>query len=122
MIHPGVRRPGSQQDQIKVRLGGQGFTAGKPLVVHEIGDDRELFMFSRGEKLNFAGKFLLSHLNKLSIESLDVRRCQRVELAKAVALPQLKEIVIRPGQFTEEQLRRQIQSNEPFEIRVSEKN
>jgi hypothetical protein len=80
------------------------------------------FLSFRYLKLDIAGKFELSDLNGLPIESLDLSRCQRAELSKAVVLPQLKEMVIRPGQFSEERLRRLIRTTEAFEIRVSGKN
>ncbi|WPJ97068.1 serine/threonine-protein kinase [Coraliomargarita algicola] len=66
--------------------------------------------------LDFDGRFPLSDLNGLLIESLDLSQCQEAVLNKAVSLPALKTIVCRPEQFPETQLRRLIQANEAFKV------
>ena len=50
-------------------------------------------------KLDIAGRFYLSHLQALPIESLDLSKCQKVILNKPVSLPFLREVRIRKGQL-----------------------
>jgi serine/threonine-protein kinase len=74
------------------------------------------FLSFRFLKLDIAGYFSLSDLDGLPIESLDLSRCQQVDLKNSVSLPQLKKMIVRPGQLAAATLREQIRTNDPFTI------
>lgn len=57
------------------------------------------FIPIRHLKLNLDGPFDLSGLNKLAIETLDLRNCARPVLKEVVFLPTLKEVHVSEGQF-----------------------
>jgi hypothetical protein len=74
------------------------------------------FLSFRFLELEIAGRFSLSDLADLPIESLDISRCAQIDASHAVTLPQLRRLIVRPGQFPEKTLRTKIKSNEPYEI------
>jgi serine/threonine-protein kinase len=74
------------------------------------------FLSFRFLELEIAGRFPLSDLADLPIESLDISRCAQIDASHAVTLPQLRRLIVRPGQFPEKTLRTKIKSNEPYEI------
>lgn len=74
------------------------------------------FLSSSSLKLEIAGKFDLSELHGLAVESLDLRGCERSELGNTVALPRLRELLIRPGQLPPATLRLGIKSTRQFAI------
>jgi Protein kinase domain len=67
-------------------------------------------------KLEIAGKFDLSELHGLAVESLDLRGCSGIELGKTVSLPRLRELLIRPGQLPSAKISRLIKSSGRIEI------
>ena len=78
------------------------------------------YLFFRSLELNIAGKFDLSDLNLLPIESLDLRNCSDLTVRKPVYLPLLRKVSIRSGSIQPKVLRSRIQSQERFEIVVSQ--
>ena len=74
------------------------------------------FLSFNSLKLEIAGKFDLSELHGLFIESLDLRGCDGIELGKTVALPRLRELRIRPGQLPAAKINRLIKSSGRIEI------
>ncbi|MDF7799230.1 serine/threonine-protein kinase [Pontiellaceae bacterium B1224] len=74
------------------------------------------FLPFRFLELDIAGTFPLADLADLPIESLDISRSPQIELGRSVSLPQLRRLIVQPGQFPENELRKKIQSNEPYEI------
>lgn len=76
------------------------------------------FLSFRCLELDIAGHFELADLNGQSIESLDLSRCRNVALDRPVSLPQLRKLLVHPGQLSPEALRLHVQANAPFEIVV----
>ncbi len=74
------------------------------------------FLSFRFLELDIAGSCSLSDLTGMPIESLDVSRCPKLNLKKSTALPQLRRLLVKKGQFSEQQLRTKILSNARFEI------
>ncbi|MEP2774688.1 MAG: serine/threonine-protein kinase [Luteolibacter sp.] len=74
------------------------------------------FLPFRSLGLDVSGRVELADLDGLPIESLDISRCELAALNKPFSLPQLKRVVLRPGQLSEQKLRQVIQSNGRFEI------
>lgn len=75
------------------------------------------FLSCRFLELDISGTFPLSDLAGLSIESLDISRSSKIDLGqRSVSLPQLRRLIVKPGQFPEKMLRDKIRSNEPYQI------
>jgi hypothetical protein len=63
-----------------------------------------------------SGKFFVSDLHRLHVETLDLRGCERLIFKNKVDLPVLHRVLIRRGQIDPEKLREQINAHGPFEI------
>jgi serine/threonine-protein kinase len=67
-------------------------------------------------KLNIDGTFVLSDLNGLSLQTLDLSGCEELKLKGNVKLELLKTVYIRPGQVTPAHLRALIHSTVDFQV------
>ena len=74
------------------------------------------YLFIRSLELKIAGKFDLSDLHRLPIESLDVRGCPNLVLRQQVSLPLLRRIHIHPSQISRTNLARFLQTAEKVQI------
>jgi hypothetical protein len=63
-----------------------------------------------------ADRFYIGDLQKLPIESLDLRGCKTVVINQSTELPLLRRVYIQSGQLDKQKLRDSIITNEPFEI------
>lgn len=74
------------------------------------------FLPFRSLTLDIKGRFHFWDLDRLDVETVDLRSCKEVVFDKTVSLPRLRVVTVRPGQFDVSGLKDVIQSNNPFEI------
>jgi len=74
------------------------------------------FLPIRTLKLDVRGLFDIADLHTLQVETIDLRGCRRLRLKRAVSLPSLRQIHIRPGQIDPRVLKRWIQSEVRFAV------
>jgi len=72
-------------------------------------------------KLEIKGIFNIADLQTLQVETLDLRGCGRLRLKRAVSMPRLRRIHIRPGQIDRRVLKRWIQSEIRFVVLEEER-
>ena len=70
--------------------------------------------------LDLKEHFDLSHLNGLSITTLDLRKCNRVSIPSSISLSDLEKVLILPGQIKPSLLRSRIESKREFKIAVAD--
>ena len=67
--------------------------------------------------LDLSNRFPLASLHGLPVRRLDLRKCDRIVTPDHLSLPDLEEVLIRPGQMPTGLLRNRIESRRKFEIR-----